>query len=111
MQYTLNPEINHWIDQIHEQIGKLYPNVVIKEQPGFRSINYGLQPGMNAVRCYIICYNQKANLGFPHGVNFIDTFPYLQGTGKTHRHVEINQNLMENQKELIKLLTFAFKHQ
>ncbi|MGA0097680.1 MAG: hypothetical protein ACO3H6_03805 [Bacilli bacterium] len=110
MQYTLNPQINLWIDQIHEHILKLYPQVVMKEQPGFRSINYGLLPGMKAVRCYIICYDQKANLGLPHEVDLIDTFPYLRGTGKTHRHVEINQKLMDNQKVLIKLLTFAFKN-
>jgi hypothetical protein len=108
MQYTLNTQINTWIDQIHEQIFKLHPHVLIKEQPGFCSINYGLLPGMKAVRCYIICYDQKANLGFPHGVDLIDTFPYLKGTGKTHRHVEINQTLMENPKELGRLLAFVF---
>ena len=109
MQYTLNPEINHWIDEIHEQICKLYPHVVIKEQPGFRAINYGLLPGMNAVRCYIICYDQKANLGFPHGIDFIQSFPNLKGTGKTHRHLEINESLMANPKELKRLLATAFK--
>lgn len=109
VQYTNNTKINAWIDQIHHLIQKSYPKVVVTEQPGFHSVNYGLLPGMKEVRCYIICYDQKANLGFPHGIDLIQLFPNLKGTGKTHRHLEINESLMANPKELTRLLTTAFK--
>ncbi len=109
MQYTKNIQINTWIDKIHELILKQYPKVVITEQPGFRAMNYGLNPGMKAVCCYIICYDQKANLGFPKGLEMKLKFPQLKGTGKMHRHVEITKALMKDLPTIHQLLKLAFE--
>ena len=100
MQQTLNPQLNQLLVFLQERIIKLIPDVVITEQPGFRATNYGKKPGMNHVACYIICYDQKANLGFPQGIVLQPQFKQLKGTGKTPRHLSINQSLL-NQLELL----------
>lgn len=78
---------------IHHAIMQRFPHLIITEQPGFRSINYGKKPGMNHVVFYVIMYKNFTNLGFPRGVDLIPTFPFLKGTGKTHRHVTVTQDL------------------
>lgn len=110
MQYTHNDKVNRFIDQIHQRILFLFPEVIIHEQPGFRATNYGLASGMKAVKCYIICYDQKANLGFPNGIAMVNNFPQLKGTGKTHRHVEINEQLLANPQALDRLIKQAFQY-
>lgn len=62
---------------------------------------------MQDVVCYIICYDQKANLGFPHGATMVNLFQSLKGTGKHHRHVEINDHLMNDLKTLQTLIETA----
>lgn len=103
MFYTKNPLLNKKIDDIHQRIQQLVDPLIMTEQPGFKSINYGQSPGMKSVLMYIIVYDQKANLGFPHGVLLQTKFPCLKGTGKMHRHLEINEKLtMKTVEELIK---------
>ena len=72
-----------------------FPHAVITEQPGFQSISYGLTAGMQHVKCYLILYKTYTNLGFPHGIELMTSFPFLKGTGKTHRHVKINAHTIQ----------------
>lgn len=102
MFYTQNERVNQSIDRIHALIQTLIHPLIITEQVGFKAINYGQTKGMKSVLVYIIVYDQKANLGFPQGVRLQRQFPFLKGTGKTHRHIEIDEALsLEMVKPLI----------
>lgn len=50
----------------------------------------------------------KANFGFPNGIDLVQSFPILKGTGKTHRRLEINEGLIANQKLLNGILNLVF---
>jgi hypothetical protein len=71
------------------------------EQPGFKAMNYGHIPGMKSVFMYIIVYDQKANLGFPQGIHLQTKFPFLKGSGKTHRHVDIDDPQLNKNLDLL----------
>jgi hypothetical protein len=58
---------------------------------------------------YIICYDQKANLGFAQGVHLSKIFPFLEGKGKTHRHIDIMAAQVENTLLMKKLIFAAFE--
>ena len=111
MQYTKVPDINDLIDEIHQLILTLSPTITMKEQPGFRSNNYMVGPSMKDIFCYIICYDQKANLVFTEGVSLSKKFPSLKGTGKTHRHLTIDSTFIKDWPSLTKLIREAFKIQ
>ena len=109
MQFTQSEAINLLIKQLDERIRRLIPHVQSIDRPGFRSTSYFLQSGMHNEVCYIICYDQKANLGFTSGVRFIRHFPFLKGTGKTHRHVPIHDDLLTEATPLNALILKAFE--
>jgi len=109
MQFTQSESINLLIKQLDERIRTLIPRVQSIDRPGFRSTSYLLQSGMQNEVCYIICYDQKANLGFTSGVRLISHFLFLKGTGKTHRHVPINDDLLRESTTLNALILQAFK--
>lgn len=111
MQYTKLPTINDMIDELHQLILTLSPTIIMKEQPGFRSNNYMVGPSMKDIFCYIICYDQKANLGFTQGVCLSKKFPSLKGTGKTHRHLAIDSQFIKDLPSLTILIREAFKIQ
>ncbi len=108
MQYSKHKTINAWIDTLHQLIMTTIPSVKMQEQPGFRSNNYLLGTSMKDIVCYIICYDEKANLGFSQGVELTKEFPSLKGTGKTHRHITIDETFMKDLPSLTKLIKKAF---
>lgn len=108
MQYTKKESINLTIDTLHQLILSIKPKVLVKEQPGFRSTNYLIGNSMKDLVCYIICYDQKANLGFTQGVRLAKKFPELKGTGKSHRHLTIDSELIKDLPSLTKLIQEAF---
>jgi hypothetical protein len=57
---------------------------------------------------YIICYDQKANLGFSQGVKLIKTFPFVEGKGKSHRHIGIMSSQLINTQLIKQLILAAF---
>ena len=93
--------------QVHYAIMARYPHAFITEQPGFQSVSYGLKPGMQHVACYIIMYKTYANLGFPRGVDLVSSFPFLKGSGKTHRHITITRETTK-QAWFIDIISLAF---
>jgi hypothetical protein len=107
MQQSKNPTLNQWILTLHEFILTQHPNLVMWEQSGFHANNYGTSLKMGDVVCYILCYEQKANLGFPQGVLLAKDFHELIGTGKTHRHVEISEALFNDIRTLKALIKAA----
>jgi hypothetical protein len=47
--------------------------------------------------CYAVAYRSYVNLGFPRGTELSDPNRRLQGTGKLHRHIRIeNRNDLED---------------
>lgn len=108
MQLTKNQDINAFILQLHDVIMTTITQVVHREIPGFRSNQYGFGTTMNSSVCYIICYDQKANLGFDNGIHLVKDFPLLKGTGKFHRHVAIDATLLNNKTQLSQLILQAF---
>jgi hypothetical protein len=109
MQFTQSDSINVLIKQLDERIRTLIPGVQSMDRPGYRSTSYFLSKGMKNEVCYILCYDQKANLGFTSGVRLIRHFPFLKGTGKTHRHVPINDDLLKESTPLNALILKAFE--
>lgn len=109
--YTEDRLTNQRIDQLHQRILSISPLIRHQTQLGFKANNYLIGTSMKDVFCYIICYEKKANVGFPQGIILSEQFPHLKGTGKTHRHLLINEALIEDQKTLIALLHAAFSLQ
>jgi hypothetical protein len=108
MEYTQNPIVNIRIDEIHQWIKEWLPFIQSVDRKGFRSTSYFLQKGMQHERLYIICYDQKANLGFPQGIHLLAEFPFLEGKGKTHRHVDIMDSRLQDKTILKSLILAAF---
>lgn len=108
MQLSNLASLNAIISQLDGIILNTLPKVIRWEQPGYRTNNYGANATMQAVICYLICYDQKANLGFPNGVALTSTFPFLKGTGKHHRHVPITAALLQDNVTLTALLKAAY---
>jgi hypothetical protein len=108
MEYTKNKIVNNRIDQINQWINAWLPLVQSIDRIGFRSTSYFLQKGMQHEQVYIICYDQKANLGFSQGVQLSKAFPFLEGKGKTHRHIDIMSSQLENTPLIKKLILAAF---
>lgn len=111
MEKTKSKEINEYHEAIHQLILEMYPNVNVHIQPGYRSTSYRVGNKMKDTFCYIICYDQHANLGFPNGVKLQREFPFLKGNGKTHRHLEINAELYKDISMLKMVLKRAFELQ
>ena len=109
MQYTNNPLVNQRIDEMNQRIHSWIPSIQCVDRKGFRSTSYFLQKGMEHERVYIICYDQKANLGFSQGVQLLKVFPFLEGKGKTHRHIDIMSTHLENTAFMKKLILAAFE--
>jgi hypothetical protein len=108
MKYTKNDIVNKRIDQINQWINEWLPLVQSVDRKGFRSTSYFLEKGMNHERVYIICYDQKANLGFSQGIHLTKMFPFLEGKGKTHRHIDIMSIHLKETQLLKKLILAAF---
>jgi len=108
MQYTKNKVVNQRIDEVNQWIKQWLPSVQSVDRKGFRSTSYFLQKGMEHERVYIICYDQKANLGFNQGILLSKVFPFLEGKGKTHRHVDIMAPQLNSMALLKKLIFAAF---
>jgi hypothetical protein len=108
MQLTQSESVNALIQQLDKRIRTLIPGVKSIDRPGYRSTSYFLQSGMQNEVCYILCYDQKANLGFAHGVTLLPRYPLLQGNGKTHRHLLLTPAIFEPSFPLIDLLLDAF---
>jgi hypothetical protein len=109
MQYTKNKMVNQRIDEVNQWIKQWLPSIQAVDRIGFRSTSYFLQKGMQHERVYIICYDQKANLGFAQGVHLSKIFPFLEGKGKTHRHIDIMAAQVENSLLMKKLIFAAFE--
>lgn len=109
MQFTQSEPINVLIKQLDERIRTLIPGVQSMDRSGYRSMSYFLQSGVQNEVCYILCYDQKANLGFTSGVRLIRHFPFLKGTGKTHRYVPIHDDLLTDSTPLNALILKAFE--
>lgn len=108
MQLTNHSVTNELIKELHAFILSLVPKVVMVEYPGYRSNQYGLGSAMKDSVCYIICYDEKANFGFDDGVTLQASFSMLKGSGKRHRHVAINQALLNDKVLLTLLINKAF---
>ena len=108
MQYTNDPLVNQRIDEVNQWIKTFIPSIQSVDRKGFRSTSYFLQKGMEHERVYIICYDQKANLGFSQGVQLSKVFPFLEGKGKTHRHVNIMSAELDDLTLFKKLIQSAF---
>jgi hypothetical protein len=108
MEYTKNTIVNKRIDEIHQWIKEWLPFIQSVDRKGFRSTSYFLQKGMQHERLYIICYDQKANLGFSQGVDLLSRFSFLEGKGKTHRHVDIMDARLQDLTILKSLILAAF---
>jgi hypothetical protein len=108
MQYTNNQLVNQRIDEVNQWIKQWLPSIQSVDRKGFRSTSYFLQKGMEHERVYIICYDQKANLGFSQGIHLSKVFPFLEGKGKTHRHVDITSDHLKDTQLLKKLTLAAF---
>jgi hypothetical protein len=108
MQYTKNKLVNQRIDVVNKSIKQWFPSIQSVDRKGFRSTSYFLQKGMEHERVYIICYDQKANLGFSQGIQLSKVFPFLEGNGKTHRHIDIMSSQLENTPLIKKLILAAF---
>jgi hypothetical protein len=108
MEYTQNPIVNTRIDEIHQWIKEWLPFIQSVDRKGFRSTSYFLQKGMQHERLYIICYDQKANLGFSQGIHLLSQFPFLEGKGKTHRHVDLMDSRIQDKTILKSLILAAF---
>ena len=108
MQYTKNQLVNQRIDEVNQWIKQWLPSIQSVDRKGFRSTSYFLQQGMEHERVYIICYDQKANLGFCQGVHLSKTFSFLEGKGKTHRHIDIMSSHLKEIQLLKKLILDAF---
>jgi hypothetical protein len=108
MQFTQSETINAQIVQLDQRIRRLIPNVQSVDRPGYRSTSYFLQSGMKHEVCYILCYDQKANLGFTQGITLMSAYPMLKGNGKTHRHVSITEKILSSEFPLDTLLLQAF---
>jgi hypothetical protein len=109
MQYTKNRMVNQRIDEVNQWIKQWLPSIQSVDRKSFRSTSYFLQKGMEHERVYIICYDQKANLGFAQGVHLSKIFPFLEGKGKTHRHIDIMAAQLENTLLMKKLIFAAFE--
>jgi hypothetical protein len=109
MQYTKNKMVNQRIDEVNQWIKQWLPYIQSVDRKGFRSTSYFLQKGMQHERVYIICYDQKANLGFSQGIQLSTVFPFLEGNGKTHRHIDIMAAQLENTLLIKKLILAAFE--
>jgi hypothetical protein len=108
MQYTKNKLVNQRIDVVNQSIKQWFPSIQSVDRKGFRSTSYFLQKGMQHERLYIICYDQKANLGFSQGIHLLSQFPFLEGKGKTHRHVDIMDSRLQDKTILKSLILAAF---
>jgi hypothetical protein len=109
MQYTKNTIVNQRINQVDQWIKEWIPSIQSVDRKGFRSTSYFLEKGMEHERAYMICYDQKANLGFSQGIHLSKMFPFLQGKGKTHRHIDIMSLQIENTQLLKQLILAAFE--
>jgi hypothetical protein len=109
MQYTKNKMVNQRIDEVNQWIKQWLPSIQSVDRKGFRSTSYFLQQGMQHERVYIICYDQKANLGFSQGIQLSTVFPFLEGKGKTHRHIDIMAAQVEKTLLIKKLILAAFE--
>jgi hypothetical protein len=109
MQYTKNTIVNQRINQVDQWIKEWIPSIQSVDRKGFRSTSYFLEKGMEHERAYMICYDQKANLGFSQGIHLAKMFPFLQGKGKTHRHIDIMSLQIENTQLLKQLILAAFE--
>jgi hypothetical protein len=47
--------------------------------------------------------------GFPKGVLLQSQFKQLKGTGKTHRHLSINEELVNKSNKLNRIILVAFE--
>jgi hypothetical protein len=108
MQYTKNTIVNQRINQVDQWIKEWIPSIQSVDRKGFRSTSYFLEKGMEHERAYMICYDQKANLGFSQGIHLSKMFPFLQGKGKTHRHIDIMSDRLDDLTLFKKLILSAF---
>lgn len=75
---------------------------------GDRAASYGIGPKrMSEAYVYILPYTNWVNLGFYHGVKFLEYSQLLQGKGKRLRHIKIRAIEELQEEELKKLLNKA----
>lgn len=97
--------------QLRQLITKVMPSVVEVPWPKLRLASYGVGPKKKTEHfCYISAQNNDVNLGFYYGAELPDPEHLLQGTGKSLRHIKIQDSKSIRSRALRALLEIARTH-
>jgi hypothetical protein len=107
---TASPQAQQLAQALRQLIEELCPNVFEVPWPKQRVIGYGIGPKKQTEHfCNIGVHDQYVNLGFTHGTDLADPEHLLAGSGKTYRHVKVQDLKAVSLPALRSLLQAAVK--
>ena len=105
MRYST--EVQSLINDAREFLLKSLPEATEEVDPTAAVLSYGYGPGYRDMVCTLILSKTGVKLGFVNGAQLKDPKGLLEGTGKRHKYVQLNNASDLNRSGLKELINVA----
>lgn len=108
---SYNPVVRDSVLLTKQLLQKIIPGIQEIVDEKAKVIGYGFGPKYTDNICTIILSRKGVKLGFNRGTELPDKNKLLEGKGKVHKYVQINDDVLESKalKELIKSAYSSYK--
>ena len=106
-----SPEVQDLALQARELVWKTVPDAHEKVYLGWNGIQFSAGGGMRATFCAISPQKTRINLYFTQGVHLPDPSGLLEGTGKSMRHIKIDNVKLLKSRAVKAMIKAAAKYQ
>ena len=109
---SYSPEIQALTNKARRLLLKLLPGAKESIDPSMPLLSYAYGPGYRGMVCTLILSKTGVKIGFVRGVELTDPVGLLEGSGKTHKYVQLHAASDLNRpglKHLIKVARAAWQ--
>lgn len=103
------PGVRSLVLLAREEILKIHPGAVEKVWPGWKVVGYGVGPAMADVVVGVAPTKSRIGLHFSRGTELSDPGKLLEGVGKRHRHLKIEEVATLRSRPVRAMLREAFR--
>jgi hypothetical protein len=109
---SYSPEVQALTNKARRLLLKLLPGAEERVDPSAAVLSYGYGPGYRGMVCTLILSKTGVKIGLVRGAELTDPVGLLEGSGKTHKYVQLHTASDLNDpdlKQLIKAARAAWK--
>ena len=104
---SYSPEIQALMNKARRLLLKLLPGAKESADPSMALLSYAYGPGYRGMVCTLILSKTGVKIGFVRGAELTDPVGLLEGSGKTHKYVQLHAASDLNRPGLKRLIKVA----